>query len=165
MSDQCSVDGCEKPVRFKGMCGMHHQRVLRHGTPDAVRGWRKKSALHSKHLLYPTWQQMILRCHDPKNSSYGRYGAKGITVCERWRDNFQNFLADMAPRPDGMTLDRIDGHRGYAPDNCRWADSHTQRTNRTEEGDRANREAMSRGVTARWERWRAERAAGSVEGR
>lgn len=150
----CSVEGCEKIGRngrlTAGLCDMHYMRKLRHGRLDAKKGWENKAALHSKHPMYQGWQQMILRCHDPKNSIYPRYGARGITVCQRWRDDFQNFLADMGERPEGMTLDRIDPHGSYEPGNCRWADSKTQRRNITAEGDKRMREAMSRGVKARW---------------
>lgn len=160
----CSVDGCPKLGRggrlTNGLCDMHYMRQLRTGRLDSARGWQNKSALHSKHPMYGGWQQMILRCHDPKNSIYPRYGARGITVCQRWRDDFQNFLADMGERPEGMTLDRIDPRGGYAPENCRWADSKTQRANITPEGDRRMREAMSRGVKARWERFREDQNVG-----
>lgn len=60
---------------------------------------------------------------------YRHYGARGITVDPRW-ENFQNFLADMGERPEGMTLDRIDPDKGYSLDNCRWADWDTQVINR-----------------------------------
>lgn len=96
---------------------------------------------------------MVNRCHNPNNYSYPRYGGRGITVCERWR-SFENFLADMGERPEGMTLDRIDGTGPYAPENCRWATIREQRANITPEGDRRMRTAMSAGVKRHWREWR-----------
>jgi hypothetical protein len=62
---------------------------------------------------------MIQRCINPKRSSYPRYGAKGVTVCDRWRD-FVNFLADMGERPIGTTLGRVLDMGNYEPGNCFW---------------------------------------------
>lgn len=77
--------------------------------------------------LYDVWRDMIARCDDPT-----RYGAKGITVCDRWRESFGAFLEDMGPRPfDGASLDRLDNAKGYAPGNCRWATSTEQNRNKT----------------------------------
>lgn len=67
-----------------------------------------------------TWYQMHLRCEDPVHPRYKDWGARGIRVCERWRD-FGNFLSDMGPRPfPDAQLDRIDNDDGYYPENCGW---------------------------------------------
>lgn len=64
---------------------------------------------------------MRARCYQPKSPSFKYVGARGLTVCERWRDSFASFLEDMGPRPAGTSLDRIDNSKGYFPGNCRWA--------------------------------------------
>jgi hypothetical protein len=70
---------------------------------------------------YRSWQAMRQRCTNPTNASWAHYGGRGITVCERWQDSFESFLADMGERPTGRTLDRVDVDGNYEPGNCRWA--------------------------------------------
>jgi hypothetical protein len=71
---------------------------------------------------YSSWEHMIQRCYNPNDSSYEDYGGRGITACDRWRNSFQEFYADMGDCPDGLTLDRYPNRDGnYEKDNCRWA--------------------------------------------
>jgi len=77
---------------------------------------------------------MKRRCHDPKSTSYPRYGARGIEVFQAWREDFSAFKAYLdsaiGPRPsEKHTLDRIDNDRGYEPGNLRWATRKQQREN------------------------------------
>ncbi len=79
---------------------------------------------------YQTWAGMIQRCYNPNGSSYDRYGAIGIKMCDRWME-FENFFADMGPRPsDDHSIDRIDSTGDYTPENCRWGTIDDQNSNK-----------------------------------
>jgi hypothetical protein len=78
---------------------------------------------------YESWKAMKARCYNPTNDSWEYYGGRGITVCSRWMENFENFLEDMGERPAGTTLDRKDNNWHYEPGNCQWSTPFQQRHN------------------------------------
>lgn len=105
-------------------CGRHSARFSTHdgATTHGMRGSPE----------YNSWSGMIQRCYNPSAEQYGYYGGRGITVCDRWR-KFENFYADMGPRPEPKALysiDRINNDGNYEPDNCRWATAVEQVANR-----------------------------------
>lgn len=107
------------PKRRRQMITGHDGRLLKtHGL--------------SRTREYRIWGTMLTRCLNSGHPTFQFYGARGVGVCQRWRDSFASFYADMGPCPAGLTLERVDVTKGYEPGNCIWADLQTQQNNRTD---------------------------------
>lgn len=132
-------DGQQAKFLCRCVCGLEkfiQGRVLREGRSQGCADCAKteKAANSAKqHPEYTVWMGMRQRCSNPNSISYKNYGARGISVCDAWLDSFEQFLADVGPRPGPWPLwqlDRIDNERGYEPGNCRWATSGEQGANK-----------------------------------
>lgn len=88
---------------------------------------------YAKHPLYAVWTMIKQRCENPQNKGYKWYGAKGIDVCEEWSKSVVPFIewAEANGYEPGLSIDRIDVHKGYYPENCRWITLQEQNSNRT----------------------------------
>jgi hypothetical protein len=98
---------------------------------------------------YAAWIGMRDRCRNPKSVSFHQYGARGITICDRWFDSFEAFVSDIGPRPSMLhSVDRIDNNKGYCKENCRWATQIEQQNN-----TRANKTITHDGRTLTIAEW------------
>lgn len=102
---------------------------------NAVRARSEKNTKHgcarTKHRsgAYGSWASMMTRSEWGCNKSSKNYKDKGIRVDVKWH-SFDAFLSDIGERPDGTSIDRIDGTKGYYPENCRWATRKEQNRNK-----------------------------------
>ena len=107
-------------------CGcLHKETAAKQGSASAKHGEGGKTR------LYRVWTNMKTRCQNPKNKNFERWGARGITVCDEWRDSFLAFRdwANNNGFEESLSLDRIDNNKGYSPDNCRWVTAKDQARN------------------------------------
>jgi hypothetical protein len=137
---------CSRQCAAKGLVivGVRQVLCVQCGTPFTTRGTRERyccsracaAARIRVHGMkgtpeWKTWMGMKQRCFNPTSHRYPDYGARGITVCDRWLHDFGAFYSDMGPRPTAKhSIDRINNDGNYEPGNCRWATTVEQRANR-----------------------------------
>lgn len=138
---------------FRCDCGVEKEIRASHAKSGQIKSCgcssgELNSAHHTKHghwkgnvssPEYSAWCLARARCHNSGNQGFPAYGARGITMCDRWRfgeggkSGFECFIADMGLRPSREhSLDREDNNKGYSPDNCRWATREQQMRNTRE---------------------------------
>jgi len=118
--------------------------------------WQKPSTNHARYkhgrshsTEYTIWRGIVRRCCETTHPAFRFYGARGVTVCDAWRDDFLAFLRDMGSRPSkAHSIDRIDTRGGYSKDNCRWATLAQQASN-----TRSNRVIAYDGLTLTTSEW------------
>jgi len=127
----CKCDcGNKKEVRGTSLrsgvvksCGCLGKEMLEKG--------RQGTHKMSESVEYRTWLHLKDRCLNKNDKRYKNYGGRGIKVCKRWRDSFENFYKDMGKRPKGLTIDRVNNDGNYELSNCRWITKKEQSRNTT----------------------------------
>lgn len=130
--------GTSRISRFKCKCGREFETIfnrVKSGKTTSCgcnsrRYTPNSNAKYKGHLKYDTWCGIKMRCYTKSNKAYKYYGAKGIIMCEEWKNNFLSFYSYVSKLPnfnlDGYTLDRINNKGNYEPNNVRWATQQEQ---------------------------------------
>lgn len=142
ISELPSINGGRKAI-FSCVCGKYFSSAMRSVRTGDTKscGCIKKAMLKIKNVAYTKrtthkntygcWQAMHARCYTKSHTSYANYGGRGILICERWKNNFENFYLDMGERPTiNHSIDRIDVNKGYSPENCKWSTAKEQQNNK-----------------------------------
>ena len=124
---EITIRGGELTRQRKGhqvSCGCFHRSIMKGKRYALIHGHSQPAS-----ATYRSWYAMKKRCRNPRDIHYDLYGARGITVCDRWL-RFANFLSDMGEKPLGLTIERVNNDGNYEPGNCKWATYLEQARNR-----------------------------------
>lgn len=140
----CVAHGSSLKGRQTSSCGC----LQRKRTKEANKSKRTHGKKHTR--LYHIWTGIKQRCLNQNTKDYLRYGGRGISICEEWKDNFQAFYdwAIVHGYQDDLSIDRINNDKGYCPENCRWISNKAQANNR-----RANHQITHNGETHTITEW------------
>lgn len=123
-NNEVSVEAGSLKTGNTQSCGCLNRELIRSRKSRLTHGMRNS-------LEYSTWCSIKRRCYNPNQENYERYGGKGIRMCARWLNSFENFYEDMGPKPThNHTIERKDSSKDYSPDNCIWLPSRYQSKNR-----------------------------------
>lgn len=129
---QCNVPACINKYWSSGLCKSHYN-MSRYETNSHLRQYMTRKGFQYK-PAYASYMNMLQRCYNKNNMLYKYYGGRGIRVCDRWLESFDNFYADMGDRNPGMGIDRINNDGHYEPSNCRWTTQSEQNKNKRYNG-------------------------------
>jgi hypothetical protein len=156
----CIVNGCQLAIHARHRCHGHYRRFLHHGDDRPMVPLQPRCG-YKRTSEYGVWTGMIQRCSNPESAHYERYGGRGIEVCLRWRNSFENFLADMGIRPSpNHQIDRRNNDGHYEPTNCRWTTPSLNCANRSTRRSRTGFKGVARISSGRFsasikaEQWR-----------
>lgn len=129
---RCSCGTVKKIYKYNVIAGKSRSCGCLNRETTAIRN-KTQMSTHglSYSITYRSWHSMKTRCLNKNAPDYHRYGGRGVLICKRWLDSFENFFADMGERKSkALSLDRINNKGNYEPGNCRWATSSQQNKNK-----------------------------------
>jgi hypothetical protein len=123
--NNCTVRRTDMRAGVVKSCGCYNKEATTKRTVE-------RSTTHgmSKTPTYKSWANMKERCYNSNRKQFYYWGGRGIKVCDRWINSFENFYKDMGEKTKGLTLDRINNNGDYEPSNCKWATITEQNKNR-----------------------------------
>jgi len=123
----CIIDGGALSSGNTKSCGCFSSEILH--KRNFVHGRAKRGKANSG--IYKCWLHIKERCYNKSSMDYKDYGGRGIVVCDRWRDIFENFLNDMGEKPSSKhSIERVNVNGNYCPENCKWGTEEEQSNNK-----------------------------------